>query len=95
MSRYSKIIEKDGKKTEVVWGYDPPLQEYFLQEFNPNAADDEEDCIFSISSISTLEFHPRFPGKFRYKNSEILELMSEYDVIPDEHKQAVAMDLPY
>lgn len=99
MSRYSKIIQRDNKNIEVAWGYDEPLREYFLQEFHDedDLEDEEEETIFSISNVHTIAFHPKYPGKFRYSNSEILKLMEEYDedVIPKEHKQAVAMDLPF
>lgn len=88
MSRYTKTIE-GGK--ELSWGYDRPLQEYFVQLF----CTETEEPIFDCGNVSTTVPHPA-NEKLRYSNSELLEIMQEFSGhIPEEHLQAVAMDLPF
>jgi hypothetical protein len=94
MSRYTKQIDD----ALYVWGYDRPLQEYFLQAHNLKEPlrDDDDGVLFSISSYNTLKPHPSTPRKMRYSNGEILELMEDLgDVVPEEHRYAIAMDIPF
>lgn len=98
MSQYIEKIPE--AQVEVHWGYDEPLQEYFLSLFDLSVMDDrEEDCIYSIMSHSTTMCHPGYPGKFDWSNSEILELIEKNkylrNIIPKEHKEAIALDVPF
>jgi hypothetical protein len=86
MSRYTKVLE-DG--TYVAYGYDEPLQEYFIQLF-----DSEEECLFSIANYNTLLEHPDAPHKVRYSNSELLEVFQKYN-LPVNHIIMLASDLPF
>jgi hypothetical protein len=94
MSRYTKVIPEKG--IEIAWGYDRPLASYFIEEFKLDTPEDEEEVVFSISSIMSTDPHPRTPNKFNYSNSEILTIMKEYEeYIPEDHLHAVALDIPY
>ena len=99
MSRYYKIVGV----FEYAWGYDDPLQEYFVQKFNldPDLTDDEDDVVYSIGSHCTTKPHYDFPDKEHWSNDDIIELMERINkeasepIIPINHIQAVAMDLPF
>lgn len=104
MSRYNKTVKKDGKTVHYAWGYDAPCQEYFFQCFKDeeDLSDDEEsDVIFSISSVHTLTPHPDHPGKMKWSNGQIIELMQKYTdekgecVVPMDHRTHIALDLPF
>lgn len=101
MSRYQKTSTLNGKAVQFAWGYDSPLQEYFFQCFKEDYSDDENEVIFSISSVFTLDPHPDFPNKERWSNGELIELMERYKdesgecIIPEKHLQAIALDLPF
>jgi len=94
MSRYTKKVKEKGY--ELAWGYDEALQEYFFHKYKLDAPDDEEDVIFAISSVYTLDYHPDYPGKMRFSNGEILECMEPYKKhLPEEHLHAIALDAPF
>ena len=94
MSRYSFInkIKEPGKKYEVAYGFDRPLQEYFLQVFDLNVPeagnnnDDDDDDVRCIIWEGN-----RMTGK---SNSQMLELFEDWSV-PEKHIQLVALDLPF
>jgi hypothetical protein len=104
MSRYSKTLP-NGRS--IAWGYDNPLNEYFLQEYKSpaetllEAVDDDmhqdevDDLVFSISNFYTIKAHPANLKKLDYTNAEIANIMKEYSLIPDEHIQAVLHNLPF
>jgi len=110
MSRYHHRHTVNGQEWSVEYGYDPPLSEYFLQvhdptpvttveeavryEQNPRAGCDGNGCLFAISSHMTLRCHPKFPGKTRWSNGELLEQM-EFWGVPQAHRSQVALDLPF
>ena len=81
MSRYTVKTVKDGKEYEVAYGFDRPLQEYFLQVFD-NSREEDDECIIWEGS--------RMTGK---SNSEMCDLMLIWGV-PKEHVSIVALDLP-
>lgn len=60
MSRVSFKTTYDGKKVEVVGGYDMPLDYYHLTVFNP--PEDDEECAwagldhFDFSQMRTLDY---------------------------------------
>lgn len=90
MSQYTKFVQKHGKNYRVVYGFDRPLTEYFIQVWD--SAD--EDCpVFAVSNYCTLDPHPEAPDKFRYTNSELLPLFLEWEV-PEEHIHCLVLDLP-
>lgn len=81
MSRYSKRIDE----TELCWGFDTPLNEYFLQLY-----DKDDEIIFCIGTVAPLSEHPLYPGKNAWSKEDILNLYKSYiDYIPQEHIQAV------
>jgi len=95
MSRYFERLS-DGK--ELVWGYDEPLKEYFIQLYkSPSDLVDEyeEGLIFSIANWNTVQPHPEYPEKFKYTNREILEVLMDFKVAPTEHTIAIAIGLPF
>jgi hypothetical protein len=95
MSRHSKFVNTPrwGKCVLVV-GFDRPLQEYFVQLFRTDAPEEEEDVVFSISSRTTIDPHPDYPGKFHYSNGELVEIMTELGA-DEAHITAVVLDLPF
>lgn len=94
MSRYTKKLKEDTQT--LVWGFDRPMSEYFIQLF-----DDTETIgdglVFSISSVFTMVQHPDHPGKTKWGNGELLELIKkDYpNDIPSEHIDALVMDIPF
>lgn len=102
MSRYTKTLS-NGRT--IAWGYDTPLQEYFLTEFwtakEAKQLEDMEEgifdpeVVFSIMSYTTTCPHPDTPDKLHYSNGEILKLMERYPEIPTAHKKAVMLDMPF
>jgi len=95
MSRFQKEIKQEG--ILLTWGYDRPMSEYFLQAFKIDALPDEDDIVFSISSYSTLKPHPEYPDRTTWSNHELLELIEKKydDHVPADHKNALALDLPF
>lgn len=83
MSRYGFRTTKDGKDYVVAYGYDRPLQEYFLQVEDPSIEDEDNQLIVWEGS--------RMTGK---SNSEICELFQHWNV-PEKHIKMVALDLPF
>ena len=82
MSRYSFKTVKNDKIYSVAYGYDRPLQEYFIQVFDNTMPEDEECIIWEGSHMTNKS------------NSEILEIFEQWDV-PGDHLQQVALDLPF
>jgi hypothetical protein len=90
MSQHRIETMKKGKRYRVVYGYDRPLREYFIQAWD---LESDGAPLFSVSNRFALEPHPDTPEKFDYSNGELLELYEEWGV-PEEHVQLLAMDLP-
>ena len=88
MSRFTFLNnwKENGKILEVAYGFDRPLQEYFIQVFDTTAPDTDDDDIHCV-----LWEGNRMTDK---SNSEMLELFKEYGV-PENHLQQVALDLPF
>jgi hypothetical protein len=88
MSRYSfKIVKSSGKHYQVAYGFDRPMQEYFLQVFDLDKPDeDDKDDVQCIIWEGN-----RMTGK---SNSEMLELFELWGV-PQKHIEQVALDLPF
>lgn len=99
MSRFVKIIDDK----EYVWGFDIPLQEYFFQCFDASCRKkkDDEEVIFSIASRFSEKPHPNTPDKEDYSNGQILEIIQYEEsqvgreIVPQEHKNSISMDLMF
>ena len=88
MSRYSAQL---GDKT-LAWGYDSPLQEYFIQLYS----DHDDRCIFELGTVATTQPHPDYPGKKAWSRGEILGIYEQYaEYIPQKHRDAVALDMVF
>ena len=99
MSRYSKYATdpETGKSyAQYVWGFDPPLTEYFIHCLRPPSHEDYDidELEWGISSYFTLKPHPRFPQKMQYANFEIMDIMKEIGADAD-HIAMVGADLPF
>ena len=101
MSRYNAKLP-NGRS--IAWGFDYPLQEFFLHEYFSEAEQDAlpEETLnitdgvhFAVSSQNTLTPHPKYPDRMKWSNGEILELMNQYPEIPEEHKLQLALDQPF
>lgn len=95
MSRYSRTLEDN---RILVWGYDGPLDEYFVQltKLPHEMKNDNDEYMFSISNVYTLIPHPETPEKTKYTNQEILLLLKPYrNIIPEQHWIAIEGDLPF
>lgn len=82
MSRYSAINSK-GEKFE--YGYDKPLQEYFIQKVIPT--DDRfPECVELVGSLSNT-----------YGSAvNLLEAIQNNGIhIPDAHRLSIELDLPF
>lgn len=91
MSRYSADLP-NGRT--LVWGFDNPLGEYFVQEFYTTLEsfvidqENEEgekpfrdpEVLYSIMSHTTTVPHPDHPEQMDYANSEILEILEKYHI---------------
>lgn len=96
MSRYTDHFNG----VDIAWGYDEPLQEYFIQAIKvPDNDEDEEETLFWIGSHMTIVPHPLFPDKTTYSNGDILTLIDQdpvlREIIPVGHKDQIAMDLKF
>lgn len=82
MSRYSATNSK-GERFE--YGYDRPLQEYFIQKVVPSD-DDYPECIELVGSLSSTHGTA----------ANLLDAIEKNGVIiPDNHKEAILFDLPF
>jgi hypothetical protein len=82
MSRY---VVKVGETT-FAYGFDRPLQEYFLQKHTPGEGDypDVEDLVGSMT------------GGGYGTAGELLEAVAKYEIpLPENHLLAAMMDLPF
>lgn len=82
MSRY-QTTNKNGERFE--YGYDRPLQEYFIQKVIPSN-DDFPECIELVGSLSDT-----------YGTAaNLLDAIEKNGVIiPDAHREAILFDLPF
>jgi len=82
MSRYQATNSK-GERFE--YGYDRPLQEYFIQKVIPSN-DDYPECVELVGSLSNT-----------YGTAaNLLDAIEKNGVIiPDNHKEAILFDLPF
>ena len=104
MSRYTIVLDKHTEvdengneyvlKMTFVYGYDKPLQEYFLQlQTIANGRRGEypirlsEDTVELVGTMSELLGNK---GNFM----EVCERVGIWDRIPDGHKDLVVLDLP-
>lgn len=99
MSRYTNHILHNNEDLLISWGYDEPMSEYFIQiESMDNTNEDGEvNMLLWVGSYTVIV--PELNGKKSYTNSELLELIESDSrlnkVIPKEHKDAIALDLPF
>lgn len=89
MSRYVKTTTKNHIEYEVAWGYDRPLQEYFLQVFRPDKRDD-------------LEFDPTGDGLMLSEGSSTTKRSNGYMLnlfevwgVPANHVESLINDLQF
>lgn len=82
MSRYTHECCIDGKHLEVAYGFDNPLQEYFIQVFDK---DDEEGFTPIVWEGSRMTHK---------SNGEMLELFEKY-LVPENHCLALTLDLTF
>lgn len=98
MSRYNHTVVRDNVRYVVSYGYDDPLSEFFLHvercDMTGEADDEDEGLIFAIANVNTLKCHPDHPDKIRWNNSEILEVMTQWEV-PSWVQTRVALDLKF
>jgi len=99
MSRYTQTTQKN--RISYAWGFDHAIG-YFFSKYDEKIDGEEDDnCVFSISSVLTLIHRDKSKRKPRYSNGEILQAMEEEETldselkIPEEHKEAIAMDIPF
>jgi len=99
MSRYTQQTHK-GRIT-YAWGFDHAIG-YFFSKYDEKIDGEEDDnCVFSISSVATLIHRDKSKRKPRYSNGEILQAIEEEQEldpelkIPEEHLEAIAMDVPF
>ena len=99
MSRYTQNTQKN--RISYAWGFDHALG-YFFSKFDEKIDDEEDDnVVFSISSHFTLIHRDNSKRSSSYSNGEILQAMEEEETldpelkIPEEHKEAIAMDIPF
>lgn len=90
MSRHTRQTEE----YSYAWGFNSPTG-YFFKKFDKNAEHGDEALVFSIDSMFTEVPHPDYPDKQSYTNGEMLEIMDEEGVVPEEHMQRLALDLPF
>ena len=89
MSRYTHKITKQHVDYEVAYGYDQPLQEYFLQVFRLDKQDDYdfdptgEGMMINESSLLTNR-----------SNGFMLNLFNIWGA-KEEHQEQLTMDLPF
>lgn len=89
MSRHlawkTETVDGVEKKYSIAYGFDRPLQEYFIQVFENGSATEENEDGLIVWEGSRMTHK---------SNGEMLELFEKWGV-PEEHRQAVAMDLPF
>jgi hypothetical protein len=97
MSRYVKEFEK----YTYMYGFDPPLSEYFFSKFLNQVTDEdlEDEAEFSVSNNYPIK--PHIMGKRRYSNGDILELILKeetelgHTIVDQAHKESIIMDIPF
>ena len=82
MSRHTHTVTKEGKTFQVAYGYDRPLQEYFLQ-VEDLSKDEDDQLILWLGSRMT-----------KTSNSKMLEAYHEWQV-PEHICSLLAMDLQF
>ena len=82
MSRLTHKHYVGEKVLEVAYGYDFPLQEYFIQVFDPNIEDEDQQCIVDEGNFCT--------GK---SNIQMYHLFKDYGV-PYVYLACVLNDVP-
>ena len=101
MSRYTKQIDNH---ISIAYGYDEPLQGYFIQvydnrlEWEENKTEEEnakaEAVDFSgCGEINSFATNDKLISRHVVNRSRILEILDEYDV-NKEHCNCVALDQP-
>jgi len=79
MSRY----QHEHKGMVVVYGYDRPMMEYFIQVIDPKIEDEDAQMVIWEGSYMTS-----------CSNGRMLELFDQWGV-PMDHKNQLLMDLPF
>ena len=78
MSRY--------KSGDYEYGYDRPLQEYFLQKVESNPEEDFPEIVELVGSLSSV----------RGTAMNLLKFIEQHQIkIPQEHRDLILMDLPF
>ena len=92
MNRHTCIVNN---KWVYAWGYDDILHEYFYQK--RKITGDEIPSSISIFSIGTRfveKKHPDYPDKKQFSRGELLEIMEKDGIVPSDHLEKLALDLP-
>lgn len=92
MSRLTKHTER----FVIAYGYDNPLQEYFVQKFDKTKSDErDENIVYSLSTNMNEVNHPDYPKRNRTSRGQMLEILEQegFDK-KDDIMWALAMDLP-
>ena len=101
MSRHIKQIDDH---ISIAYGYDRPLQGYFIQvydnrlEWEENKTDEENAKAEEVDpggdgEIDSYATNNKIISKHVVGNNKILKILEKYDV-PMKHRHRVAMDLP-
>lgn len=92
MSRHTTRFDNK----ELAWGYDNPINEYFIQLWDSKREPFTDDPIFSIGTVAPLTPHPKYPDKTKWSKDEVLAIYKEYsDHIPESHIRAMENDKPF
>lgn len=82
MSRYA-AMNTEGERFE--YGYDHPLQEYFIQKVTPT----EEGFPVCVELVGNL-------GNVYGSAANLLEVVESHNIqIPEDHKYLILCDLPF
>ena len=95
MSRYAGIL---ANSRLAVWGYDTPLDEYFvhLYKLPSEMMDEDDELLFAIANKNIFITHPERPDKRLYTNEEIIGLLESFgDVVPVQHIEAIIEGKPF
>ena len=89
MSRVTIEIYKDDILHNVVVGFDPPLQEFFIQVFRPDLEDDYESDPSGEGMILNEATYTTNTSK-----AEMIALYEKWEV-PEEFIKRVVLDMPF
>ena len=95
MSRYGGIL---ANSRLAIWGYDAPLDEYFIHvhKLPGEMIDEDDELLYAIANKNTFITTPEQPDKELYTNEEIGEILKSFgDVVPVQHIEAITEGKPF